>query len=304
MPSALIVGDRGSGRTFFLGLLYASMVRYSGEARDGLRFHAPPAALDVLSHLYESFRAGEGPEWPSNAPGSLPLTLEMPSGHHGSRLQGLWHAPPGVSRRALEIVLERSNAEELQQFVSSGGAMTGFGQSLLSGGALLVTVDASALAPPADGRPVPHPWDSMLAQLLRGAKQAARDHPSPTPRRLSLVLILTKYDRIAPPSRSALVRDGATADGWTEATRKEASDNLLARFLPSTRAELLDGPSAGLLLEGPWTFLSWVRPEAPVSSPMRLRGHETSERGWEPEYPYLEYRDLIDHLGRLASADR
>lgn len=303
MPSALIVGDRGSGRTFFLGLLYSSMVRYSGEARGALRFHAPPAALDVLSRLYESFRAGEGPEWPTNAPGRLPLTLEVPSGHHGSWLHGLRHAPSGPTGRVLDITLERSNVEELQRFVSSGGAMAGVGQSLLSGGALLVTVDASQLSPPVDGHAVPHPWDSMLAQLLRSAKQAARDHPSPTARRLSLLLVLTKYDRIAPASRSALVREGATAEGWTESTRKEASENLLARFLPTTGAELRVGPSEGLVLEKPWTFLSWVRPEATDSSPLRLKGHETSERGWEPEYPYLEYRDLIDHLGRLASTD-
>ena len=262
MANVVVVGARGSGRTFFVGLLYAALVRYAGEAQGRLRFHVPPASVDLLGRLYESLRGGDPPAWPQGGP------------------------------------------EEVGRFVSTEGALTHLGSSLLGGGALVSMLDASALSWDPEGPgPRPHPWDEPLASLLRTLLGAARDHPSVRPGRLRPLFVLSKYDLLGPKLRTALLPDGGTAEGWTEEVRALATRTLLERFLPRTREALRSGAGASGILEEPSTYITWVRPEPgtePAGGPMRLKGHATADRGWEPDYPYLEYRDLIERLARLG----
>jgi len=45
MPCALL-GDRASGKTTFLGLLYSAQVKYGTGVQDDFRFHAPIQSLN------------------------------------------------------------------------------------------------------------------------------------------------------------------------------------------------------------------------------------------------------------------
>src|SRR5437667_9819521 len=60
MPCALL-GDRASGKTTFLGLLYAAQVRYGTGVQDEFRFHAPMASLGMMSAVYEGMKDGRFP---------------------------------------------------------------------------------------------------------------------------------------------------------------------------------------------------------------------------------------------------
>ena len=60
MPCALL-GDRASGKTTFLGLLYAAQVKYGTGVQDDFRFHAPIASLNVMSAVYEGMKDGRFP---------------------------------------------------------------------------------------------------------------------------------------------------------------------------------------------------------------------------------------------------
>src|SRR5438128_10345432 len=60
MPCALL-GDRASGKTTFLGLLYAAQVKYGTGVTDDFRFHAPIQSLNVMSAVYEGMKHGRFP---------------------------------------------------------------------------------------------------------------------------------------------------------------------------------------------------------------------------------------------------
>jgi dienelactone hydrolase len=60
MPCALL-GDRASGKTTFLGLLYAAQVKYGTGVHDDFRFHAPMASLNIMSAVYEGMKDARFP---------------------------------------------------------------------------------------------------------------------------------------------------------------------------------------------------------------------------------------------------
>src|SRR5438445_11568438 len=60
MPCALL-GDRASGKTTFLGLLYAAQVKYGTGVQDDFRFHAPIGSLNLMSAVYEGMKDGRFP---------------------------------------------------------------------------------------------------------------------------------------------------------------------------------------------------------------------------------------------------
>src|SRR3989337_4463802 len=60
MPCALL-GDRASGKTTFLGLLYSAQVKYGTGVHDDFRFHAPMASLNIMSAVYEGMKDARFP---------------------------------------------------------------------------------------------------------------------------------------------------------------------------------------------------------------------------------------------------
>lgn len=298
MGSVAVVGDHGSGRAVFIGLLYASLVRYAGESPGRLRFHADPASMEVLGHLYEGLRSGEFPSWQGDAPSEVGLALQLVRSPSHGFLGRLRPPRPEGEDPSVELAISRTSPETVDRFIATGGALTPFAAGLLSGGALVSLVDATGLRlEPSTSKALPHPWDLPLAGLLRSLLAAATDHPSVRSKRLRPLLVLSKYDLVDPRVRAVLLPQGATMDGWTEDTRAEATRNLLTRFLPRTGEVLRSSAQGPVPLATPSTFVSWVLPETLGDRAGGLKGHATADRGWEPDYPYLEYRDLIEKLG-------
>src|SRR5204862_6884053 len=60
MPGALH-GDRASGKTTYLGLLYSAQVKYGTGVQDDFRFHAPIGSLNLMSAVYEGMKDGRYP---------------------------------------------------------------------------------------------------------------------------------------------------------------------------------------------------------------------------------------------------
>src|SRR5207247_9316032 len=60
MPCALL-GDRASGKTTFLGLLYSAQVKYGTGVQDDFRFHAPIQSLNIMSAVYDGMNDGRFP---------------------------------------------------------------------------------------------------------------------------------------------------------------------------------------------------------------------------------------------------
>src|SRR2546426_10000849 len=62
MPRVVIVGNRNSGKTTFLGLLYAAKVKCGSEKADDFRFHASFESLDEISGVFQRLMSGAFPD--------------------------------------------------------------------------------------------------------------------------------------------------------------------------------------------------------------------------------------------------
>ncbi len=62
MPRVVIVGARDSGKTTFLGLLYAAQVKFGSERADDFRFHASFESLDEISGVFQRLMSGAFPD--------------------------------------------------------------------------------------------------------------------------------------------------------------------------------------------------------------------------------------------------
>src|SRR5207245_10859147 len=53
VPRVVIIGERGSGKATFLGLLYAAQVKSGTDARDGFRFHVTYESRDETTEVIQ-----------------------------------------------------------------------------------------------------------------------------------------------------------------------------------------------------------------------------------------------------------
>jgi hypothetical protein len=58
-----VIGDKDTGKTTFLALLYAAQIRYSDHSDGEFRFYIDPNSLDPISSEYSRMHMGG---WPSN----------------------------------------------------------------------------------------------------------------------------------------------------------------------------------------------------------------------------------------------
>lgn len=302
MASATLIGDEGSGRTTFLALLYASLVRFGGEQADEFRLHTPPAALDLLGPMYEDLRCGEFPQWVGGEETAVPsISLGFRSVGPRGVFSHLHRTPEGSNFRTVDLSLARLGPREANAFIGSGGALDHTGSVLLGTTDLLVVLDASRLPSSSGPAAGPHPFDASLAKLLSTWATSSAMHGNAPRPPLRTYVVWTKMDRTAPAARKELETPSEAPGGWSSEGRRPASERTVQRLLPQTRSLLQNAPSVPLRFSPPLCFASWVR-LAPTAQgqPPKLAGHDTPTRGWEPEYPYDEYLALIDQLRRSA----
>ncbi|HXW67276.1 MAG TPA: hypothetical protein VEL82_05330 [Thermoplasmata archaeon] len=312
MASALVVGDAGTGLTTFVGLLYAAQVRLGTEEEDEFRFSADRESIRGLEAIYGDLVAGRFPErdldWDEH-----PLSFVF--GLRNGWLRGL-RPRAGRGEGGFETVrLEVGgiSAPELAELARHDAILAESTRRLLRSQVLLFLVDASRLDRGVDGDP-PAPlarYDRLLAGALgvlaRFAAAAARRRD----RRLYPIFVVTKLDRLPGDARRRLGLPDAGPPRLDGSERPRVGRDLLAAFLPQTARALADlRQNGGLRLEPPRWFFSALRiVNGPAGRPIARRSR-VPVGGWEPEYPFEEYRALLSELGRLArglpagSADR
>lgn len=303
MSRATLVGAPGSGRTVALSLLYASLVRYGGEKEGHFRFHAEEDSLQVLGSLYEQLRCGEMPLWPeTGGPPRTTITLSYDGQGAHAALSRAFHPLHHVGPHSLRFALDRFSNEDLQAFVRGGGGLTAGASDLLDTSALICVLDASQL--PIRRAPDPagaHAWDATLGGLVRAIAAADRDHPAPPGRRIQPIFLLTKMDGAPEPARASFTPPDSGRSPSNRDGRRQVAERLVEDHLPGTKAALLASDPHRSLFAPPTLFASWVTPDDPSHSSRKIQGHATSTRGWEPDYPFPEYADLIEELGLLAA---
>ncbi len=302
MSSALILGDRGSGLTTFVGLLYTAQVRLGSDSADGFRFSADRESIRRLQSTYVTLGEGRFPEndidWEAQ-----PLSFVF--GFRRNRFA--WLGPGrGGSAGAFDTVRLQVGGlpvEEVAELQNHDAVLEGLTRRLLRSPIVILLVDARELSPdPAgiSGLPMRR-YDHVLAQtldLLRKFHAAERGR-----RRVRMwpVFVVTKFDQLAPGPLHGLEAPPGPPGSWTPEARKAVGDRLLGRHLPETARLLLAQPRRGGLVSAPEWFFSGVEmEESPSGEPRIVRRLRSPTGGWEPKYPFEEYRGLLELLGRLS----
>jgi len=300
MLQVLIVGDRESGKTTFLTLLYAASVKSGSDKADEFRFHAPIESMETASILFQQLMAGAFPDAVTKQ-GIDALTLHIGSGRSRggvlSRLRGRG-APGALS----ELRFSRLGAldEELPQMLKGSVTAMGGWKNILDSHVVTMIVDSTKLAAKVEG-PGPSPMSGYdaSAETLLTAIQRLRQRDD---RRLVYpVFAFSKFDRVKPDVLQA-AKVGSAPPPVGDRGRAAYAEALLDPNMPKTLALVRGREKEGPRFAKCAYFFSWVRTEsAPPGRADRIRLRRGELSGWEPEYPRQEYLAFLGYLEDIAS---
>ena len=301
MTSAIIVGSRGAGLTTFVGLLYTAQVRFATED-DGdasFRFHAPRETLRQLEAIYGELGAGRFPTRDVDfEEHSLSFVLDFP------RRRALpW--PRGGGSSPSSVRIGGVTTEELAELRAHESVVGESTRLLYHSPVVILLVDASRLRCEADGPTGPFfsENDAQLAAALEVLGRYLSTEPKRRARTMHPLFVLTKLDRCPAAALARLHLPTGPVAGWSENDRQRVGQNALASYLPETGrwlSQAAGGRGGSVPVAPPRWYFSSLRIEAGEGSPRIARRSRFPAGSWEPEYPYEEYRALIEHLGELS----
>lgn len=300
MPRVVITGDRGSGTTTVLALLYAAQVKSGSDVSDAFRFHADIESLDEISNAFQQLMSGSFPDAAAKE-GIRGMTFSL--GYRRPRL-GILSQFRARERRAgesdpFQIILLRDLTEEVGRYRAGRSfAHVSLGDVLESDGVVFV-VDCSRLAV-ADDAPQPlEPYDRAVESLLiamMGSQARSRR------RSLHPIFLFSKFDSVDEGALRAAKIDRTPPDVRKRALRTRYAQALLDRHLPKTMARIRNSGSGPFQLARPSYFFSWVRTEpAKGSGRERVRLRPIEGGGWEPDYARDEYLALLERFWEIGA---
>lgn len=304
MTSALIAASRGAGLTTFVGLLYTAQVRLGTEApHEAFRFHADHDTLRELERLYVSIGAGRFPlldiDWEERRLSFL-LRFSAPRrpalfGRRGAGGGGGEGAPLRVGGITTEELVELGRHDSSVSEATSRS---------LHSQVVVLLFDASRLRTESEG-----PFSRLLAEGDQMSKEALEIlarylfvEPSPKARTMHPLLVFTKFDQLPGAASRELGVPPGPPSAWPPEERQRIGRGVLERFLPKTGSWLL-APSrreTQIAVEAPLFYYSSLRVEETPEGPRIARRSRLPVGGWEPDYPFEEYRALLERMGWLA----
>lgn len=302
MGSALVVGDRGSGLTTFVGLLYAAQLRLGTEEQDEFRFSADRESIRQLETIYGELVAGRFPEgdvnWESHP---LSFVFGFRTGRFGSLGGGGRNGDRGFD--TFRVQVGGISAQEVSELADHDAVLEESTRRLLRSSVVLPLVDASRLLPPPDGpkgRMLTR-YDRMLAKTLEVIGRFLAAERSRKVRTLHPLFVVTKFDQCPPPTLAEIRAPVGAPSAWPSGIREAVGKKILETYFPATtlffaRTRL---EHAATVAPPVW-FFSGLQLIPDSNGPRIARRSRLPEGGWEPEYPFEEYRSLVDHLAQLA----
>ena len=297
----MIVGDRASGKTTFLALLYAAQVKSGSNRADDFRFHVAFESIDEISGVFQQVMSGTFPD-SAVKEGIRGITF-----HLGYRKSGLgilsrlrsrgW--TPGTPA-SLRFVLLRNLEEEMDRFRKGSSLTNAMLRDVLDCEAIAILVDGRTLALADEDRQLGAlgKYDGAVEALLT-AMQGSRGRGSR--RSLHPIFVFTKFDSVDPKALHAANVDGAPPEVKKTGLRTAYADALLDHNLPNTMARVRAPNPRGATFTTPSYFFSWVRTDAAATGRReRIRLRRSEGGGWEPDYSKDEYLALLGCFWEIA----
>ena len=301
MTSALVLGEKGCGLTTFVGLLYTAQVRLGTENSDEFRFHAERESIRQMEAVYGELGAGRFPaadfDWERN-----PLSFVF--GFRRGR--AAWFAGRGRAEdqgfATVRFRVGGMPAEAVSELRDHDAVLDASTLRLLRSPIQIPIIDGAWLVPDRLGigaLPLAR-YDQHLAgtlDLLRQFLAANRDRRA---RQMFPMFVVTKFDRVPPSTLQALEAPAGPPGGWTAAARLAVGGRILRGYLPATSEFLTRAKNDGVRLSDPDWFFSGLRIEEHGDEVRIARRRISPVSGWEPEYPFEEFKGLLTRIGELA----
>ena len=301
MLQAAILGDRESGKTTFLGLLYATLVRSGSEKEDELRFHASYESLEEVTSLFQQLMSGAFPDAAiKEGLHELSFTLGLRKTRHGMfhRASAKWNADAATN---VHFTLPGSLGDERPGFLQGSTIGTGPWRDVLDADALILLADSTMLAPKGD-TPERGPMatydgqvDAVFSAIARWRSRSGHELVHP-------VFILSKFDSVSADVLKAAELGSEIPELAKHDARAAYASALLEPNLPHTLSTLR-GKNRGRLRFGePAYFFSWVRRDAKANDAEgKIKLRRMDSGGWEPDYSREEYLGFLEHLADVAA---
>lgn len=305
MLNVAVIGDPDSGKTTFLGLLYATLVRSGSDRADELRFHVSYESLDEISALFQQLMSGGFPD-AATKEGVHGLSVEI--GFRQARRASFLHR--GASARTAEsgttvrFALPGSLDEHTPGLFRGSTFGTGRWRDALDADAICILVDGARLVPAAAEAELRRleAYDRHVESLFIAIQRWRSRGGRPT---LHPLFVISKFDAVKPQVLQAASLDRDPPSVAKTGPRAAYARPLLAANLPKTLAAIETGSGPKLRFTKPAYFFSWVRTEAKgPDATVRIRLRQIDGGGWEPDYPREEYLALLDALGEIAAAEK
>jgi len=301
----VVVGDRDSGKTTFLGLLHTAQVKSGSDRADDFRFHATFDSLDEITNVFLGLMSGSFPD-SATKEGVHEVTFRLGYRKPGlgilSRLrQRGWASGDFASFRLILLRIREDESSRSRRGISEANATL---REVLASDAMVIMVDAKKLAvTDEDSQLAPMgKYDAEVESLLT-AIQRSREHVDP--KLPKPIFMFTKFDRVEPAALRVANLEGAPPGISKTGRRAAYARALLDRNLPKTMAKVLSRERREPKFAVPSYFFSWVRTdEAVPGRAERVRLRRSGAVGSEPDYSSDEYVAFLKCLWDIAAHTR
>jgi len=302
VPRVIIVGDKNSGRTTFLGLLYTAQVKSGSDKADDFRFHAAFESVDEITGVFERLMSGSFPD-AATKEGIREVTFRLGYRRPGRGMLSRQRSQGWASNAfdSFHLVVLKAFEDEMARPGERNSIADVTLRDALSSDAMVVMVDARKLAT-ADEDPPLAPLgkydatvESLLSAIQRSREHGARGlfHP---------IFVFSKFDRVDPEALRLAALENAPPAVSKKRPRAAYAKALLDRNLPKTMAKLVARERRGLEFAVPSYFFCWVRTgEAESGGAERVRLRRSGAVGWEPDYSSDEYLAFLECLWDIAA---
>ncbi len=302
MLNVAIVGDHGSGKTTFLGLVYATLVSSGSGKEDDLRFHLAYDSMEEITGLFQRLMSGAFPDSASKEGiHGLTIELDVPGAGHGLLSRFGSRKRPDGAAKTVKLSLPGSLDETKAGLTHGSTFGTGRWRDALDADVVVMMVDSARLAAKGtDPKTGPMAaFDGRLQAMFVAVQRWRSSGGRPT---LHPLFVLSKFDTVGSKILEAANLEPTPPEVGKLGPRAVYAKALLGPNLPRTLA-LLEGETGKKLTFTPSRFVfSSVRTEsATPGNPEKLKVRRTAVGGWEPDYAKDEYLALLRWLANLAA---
>lgn len=297
-----IVGDRGSGKTTFLGLLYATLVSSGSDKGDDLRFHVAYESMDEITGLFQRLMSGGFPD-SATKEGVHELRLELGTARSKrgflSRLGSKKWADGASTTIRFTLPGDLDEATEGLDQGSTFG--TGPWRDALDADVVLLLADCTKLAPKReDSESGPMATydgqiDSLFTSIRRWRAREGREVVHP-------IFVFSKFDSVSPAVLEAADLEPTPPAASKPGPRAAYAKALLEPNLPRTLTTLREVSKGKPRFADASYFFSSVQKEPNASGQPEKIKHRRAEGGrWEPDCSTEEYLAFLECLAGIAA---